>query len=163
VRGELRHASTAARGAEAAALARERDEQVQGAVWTAYSPEPVGEVAAGRGCAQLLLDIGRERAASVLVHEACEEGLEVFAENTLDDATRWVPPHDVGRAGLVLVGVAVLSPDPGLRGLVQSREDWGWAALVSVLARRDQGFAFPSRDAGGCQAELTDGASALLP
>ncbi len=124
VRGDLRHAPTTARGTESAPLARERDEQVQGAVRAAHAPESVGKVAAGRRCAQLLLDVARERAAPVFVDEAGEEGLEMFAEDALDDATRRVPPHDVGRARLELVGIAVVSPDPGLRRLVQSREDW---------------------------------------
>jgi len=77
-----------------------------------------------------LLDVGRKRAASVFVDEAGEEGLEMGPgfvegmENTLDDATGWVPPHDVGRARLVVVGVAVATPHPGSRRLVQPREDW---------------------------------------
>jgi len=44
-------------------------------------------------------------------------------EDTLHDAMGRVPPHDVDRARLVVVGGAVATPDPGSRRFVQSRED----------------------------------------
>ena len=85
----------------------------------------MGEVAAGGRGAQLVLDVGREAAAAVVALEAGEEGLEVGAQDALEGATGGVPPQDVGRAGVVVVGIAVGASDPGARGLVQLGEDGG--------------------------------------
>jgi hypothetical protein len=84
VRGRVGHAPPAARRAEAAALAGERDDPVESALVAVHADEALGEDAAAEESPELALDEAGHRALAGL--RAGEEGLEFRLDHAVQDA-----------------------------------------------------------------------------
>src|SRR5439155_7293385 len=85
MRGQLRHAPPAAARAEASPLAREWHEALVGAVPASDAGEAAGERPAGQELAELALDELREAAAVAARGDLGEKGLEIFADDPVEN------------------------------------------------------------------------------
>ena len=104
------HPPAAAARAEAAALAREGYQPLEGAVPAAHAGEAAGEDPAAEEAAELALYEGREPGALATGDRRLEEGLEVIADEAVEDAA-------FGTAGLIAAGTHGDRTSEGRAGL----------------------------------------------
>lgn len=85
VRGELRHAASATTGTEAASLAGERHEALEGTAVAPNAGEAATEGAAGQEAWELSLDELRQTASLGAQGDLGAKGLEVLADDPMED------------------------------------------------------------------------------
>jgi hypothetical protein len=110
MRGSVRHAPSAAGGAEAAALAREGDQTLELAVVATQAKESVCKDATARERAQLLLDEARDRSIAL----ACKESGELCIDRLVEQGFfGFVPQIPGGRMSARRVGFGTCSARRG--------------------------------------------------
>jgi hypothetical protein len=92
----IRHAPSAARGTEAAALAREGDDTVEPALVAVYAHEAVGEDSAAQEGSKLALDEARRWALTGT--GADQEGLQLVLDDAVEHALLGAAAHVAGVA-----------------------------------------------------------------
>ena len=89
--GLLRHAAAAAARTKAAWFARERHEALEGTALAPNAREASAERAARQELAELSLDEAGEPAAIAAVGSLAQQGLQVLADDAMEDGARSVP------------------------------------------------------------------------